>query len=49
MLRVFGLTVSLLAGLTACQQPIAGLAGTHIETAALEVMRRRSNPIRNTF
>jgi hypothetical protein len=29
MLRLFGLTASLLAGLTGCQQPIAGLAETH--------------------
>jgi hypothetical protein len=33
MLRLFGLTVSLLAGLTGCQQPIAGPAGTHLETS----------------
>ena len=33
MLRLFGLTASLLAGLTGCQQPIAGLAGAHIETS----------------
>jgi hypothetical protein len=32
MLRLIGLAVSLLAGLTACRQPVAGPAGTQIET-----------------
>jgi hypothetical protein len=37
MLRVLGLTVSLLAGLTACQQPITGPAGTRIDTGRIPV------------
>ena len=32
MLRMFGLTVTLLAGLTACQQSITGPAGTQLNT-----------------
>jgi hypothetical protein len=35
MLRMFGLTVSLLAGLTGCQQPITGPAGTQIDTTRI--------------
>jgi hypothetical protein len=37
MLRVFGLTVSLLAGLTACQQPITDPAGTRVDTTHVPV------------
>jgi hypothetical protein len=32
MLRLFGLTVCLLTGLTGCQLPIAGSPGTYLET-----------------
>jgi hypothetical protein len=35
MLHLFGLTVSLLAGLTACQQPITDPAGTPADTTRI--------------
>jgi hypothetical protein len=35
MLRLFALTVSLLAGLTACQQPISGPAGSQVDSSRI--------------
>jgi hypothetical protein len=35
MLRLFGLTVSLLAGLTACQQSISGPAGSEVDSSRI--------------
>jgi hypothetical protein len=34
-LRPFGLTVSFLVGLTACQQPITGPTGTQVDTSRI--------------
>ena len=44
MLRLFGLTVSLLASLTGCQQPIAGPAGTHVETGRANALPPQFDP-----
>jgi hypothetical protein len=44
VLRLFGLTVSLLAGLTGCQQPIVGPAGPRLEASRANAAPHQFDP-----